>query len=86
MTLSHANRIRKTGGDNVVRELQAAAVSDVAVHQPEIAPTEAEIRQRAHEIYLARNGAPGNAVLDWLQAECELRGRRVAKARSGELN
>ncbi len=38
-------------------------------------PTEAQIRQRAYQIYLARNGAPGNPEWDWQQAELELRAR-----------
>lgn len=33
------------------------------------------VRQRAHEIFLARNGGPGDSVSDWLQAEQELRGK-----------
>ena len=35
---------------------------------------EQKIRQRAYEIYRARQlaGAPGNASLDWQQAEVEL--------------
>jgi hypothetical protein len=33
------------------------------------------IRARAYEIFLARNGAPGNPESDWRQAEEELRGR-----------
>ncbi|MGH7814192.1 MAG: DUF2934 domain-containing protein [Candidatus Binataceae bacterium] len=36
-------------------------------------PAEDEIRTRAHEIYLARNGEPGNEVDDWLTAEAELK-------------
>jgi len=32
------------------------------------------IRERAYEIYKARNGNPGNESLDWLQAERELSG------------
>jgi hypothetical protein len=36
------------------------------------APTDEEIRQRAYEIYLSRNGGPGNEFKDWLQAEREL--------------
>jgi len=36
-------------------------------------PTEEQVRQRAHEIFLARNGSPGDPVADWLQAERELR-------------
>ncbi len=38
-------------------------------------PTETQIRQRAYEIYVARNGAPGNPEWDWQQAELELRAR-----------
>jgi len=38
-------------------------------------PHDELIRARAYEIYLARNGAPGNSESDWRQAEEELRGR-----------
>jgi hypothetical protein len=38
-------------------------------------PTETQIRHRAYEIYLSRNGAPGNPEWDWQQAELELRAR-----------
>jgi hypothetical protein len=31
-----------------------------------------EIRRRAYEIYLARDGQPGGELDDWLQAEREL--------------
>jgi hypothetical protein len=34
--------------------------------------TEEQIRQRAYYIYLARDGAPGDPVADWCQAEREL--------------
>jgi len=76
MTLQHGNRVRKNGGEQVVRDVEAADASEMA----EIGPTEEEIRQRAHEIYLSRNGAPGNAEADWLQAENELRARNRAAA------
>jgi Protein of unknown function (DUF2934) len=36
-------------------------------------PTPEHIRQRAYEIYLSRNEAPGDELQDWLQAERELR-------------
>jgi len=36
-------------------------------------PTEERIRQRAHEIFQARGGAPGQELEDWLQAERELK-------------
>ena len=34
--------------------------------------TREDIRQRAYDIYLSRNGGPGDALNDWLQAEREL--------------
>ncbi len=76
MTLRHGNRIRQGEGEQVVRELQDHAAAGMVGG----GPTEDEIRQRAHEIYLSRNGAPGNAEVDWLQAEIELRTRK-ARAR-----
>jgi len=36
------------------------------------APSHEEIRRRAYEIYLERNGFGGNELDDWLQAEMEL--------------
>jgi hypothetical protein len=36
---------------------------------------EAAIRLRAYHLYLAREGAPGTAEGDWLQAEHEIRGQ-----------
>jgi hypothetical protein len=73
MTLRHGNRVRKNGGQQVVRDLECTD----AVEMGDRGPTEDEIRKRAHEIYLSRGGAPGNAEIDWLQAEVELRARRA---------
>lgn len=45
------------------------------------------IRRRAYEIFLARNGGPGDHVSDWLQAEQELNGasqRAPSEVRAGE--
>ncbi len=36
---------------------------------------EDEIRHRAYEIYLERNGSPGDERQDWLTAEREVRAR-----------
>jgi hypothetical protein len=41
--------------------------------QPDILPLEERIRQRAHGIWLERNGQTGSALEDWLQAEKEMR-------------
>lgn len=76
MTLQHSNRMRKTSGDSAVRELQVAKADE----RDNSDPTDSEIRMRAYEIYLSRNGAPGNAEVDWLQAEMELRTRNSTSA------
>jgi hypothetical protein len=38
-----------------------------------------QIRRRAYEIYLERDGFPGNELDDWLQAERELERARCPK-------
>lgn len=76
MTLQHGNRVRKNGGKQVVRELEHTDAASNA----DSGPSEDEIRQRAHEIYLSRNGAPGNPEVDWLQAEIELRACKIASS------
>jgi hypothetical protein len=43
------------------------------------APTREEVQARAYEIYLERQGAPGNPLEDWVRAERELT-VRYAKA------
>ena len=40
-------------------------------------PTLEEIRQHAHEIFMARGGTPGNALEDWLRAEQQLKQERA---------
>ena len=49
--------------------LQGVAAIESRKAQP-LSPE--RIRQRAHEIYLARGGLPGWELEDWLQAEREL--------------
>ena len=39
--------------------------------------TQDEIRDRAYELFRARNGGPGDEVDDWLKAEAELKLVRV---------
>lgn len=69
MTLRHRNRMRRNGGDHLVRELE---LTD-AIEMAESGSTETEIRRLAHEIHQFRHGVSGNAELDWLRAEAELR-------------
>jgi hypothetical protein len=33
-----------------------------------------QIRERAHQIWLQRDGHPGSAIADWLEAEAEVLG------------
>jgi hypothetical protein len=50
-------------------------VAPSATRKPRItktAPTLEQIQVRAYEIYLERQGAPGNQIEDWLRAEREL--------------
>ena len=39
--------------------------------------TEERIRARAYEIFQARQGAPGEPLADWLQAERELKAAAI---------
>jgi len=41
---------------------------------------EDQIRVRAYEIYLERNGGSGDPIEDWLQAEAELNTPKLAMA------
>lgn len=44
-------------------------------------PTTEAIQLRAYEIYLERNGAPGNPLEDWVRAENELLHANAKKSR-----
>lgn len=63
------NRTRKTGKTQTFPEPEAAVAG-----APMDEDRRAAIERRAYEIYLNRNGTPGDAVADWLQAEHEVRG------------
>ncbi len=60
--------------DDAVLDRDLFQGSHVAV--PGRAPTHDEIRMRAYERYLARDGQPGDPVADWLAAEAELKRER----------
>jgi hypothetical protein len=47
-----------------------------------VEPSEGEIRLKAYQKYCARNGKPGDPLLDWLEAERELR-EKPAREESG---
>jgi hypothetical protein len=55
-------------------ELHTNPIKPLTLNSPaNYAPSYKEIRRRAYEIYLERDGLGGNEVDDWLQAEAELR-------------
>jgi hypothetical protein len=43
------------------------------------APSHEDIRRRAYEIYLERDGFGGSELDDWLRAETELRRNRIVR-------
>ena len=57
------------------RKNKAAAVPmEAQIGQHEADALDAQVRQRAHAIYLERGGQDGFDMDDWLQAEREIRG------------
>ncbi|HKN74731.1 MAG TPA: DUF2934 domain-containing protein [Candidatus Acidoferrum sp.] len=48
-----------------------SAVKSKSLSAKKLSP-EQKIAMRAYEIYLERNGAPGNPLEDWVRAEREL--------------
>lgn len=73
---------RKTNGNTAPSRKKKAVVS--VMPAPTVEETrktvqdarlEEEIRRRAYEIYLERNGSPGDEHQDWLIAEREVRAR-----------
>lgn len=70
---------RSTTPTNGRTAVARARTSTVREALQSLDPTHDEIKTRAFQIYLARNGQPGDPTADWLQAEREL---RAEKARS----
>jgi hypothetical protein len=70
------------GKKNVTLEPNASPIQPHAEDtSASYAPSHEEIRRRAYEIYLERNGLPGDALDDWLRAEREL--QKVALFKRG---
>jgi hypothetical protein len=46
-----------------------------------VLPTHEQVQQRAFEIFLRRNGAPGDPQADWYQAEQELTAELTASTK-----
>jgi len=54
------------------RKTNKTPASAPLIQSPKLPPSQEQIRQRAHEIYVARGGGEGMALQDWLAAEQEL--------------
>ena len=73
---------QKATGHGLYEELMArtngngSATKSKSPSVKKLSPQE-KIAQRAYEIYLQRNGAPGNPLEDWVRAEREI----LAKSR-----
>jgi hypothetical protein len=67
MTLQATTKRRETS------EVRASAIHyDAENSSADQASSHEQIRRRAYEIYLERDGFPGNELDDWLQAERKL--------------
>jgi Protein of unknown function (DUF2934) len=62
------------GGTEMNQASGAKVARETKKKIPQKEPAIDDIRVRAYEIFIARAGAPGDAVQDWLQAERELLG------------
>lgn len=67
--LHHENRIRRESGKSAIQQASQGA-TEAGVVRP---PSEPEIRTRAYEKYVSRGGVQGDPLVDWLEAERELR-------------
>jgi len=63
-----ATRIRGSQATN-----RMAGPDSTTMPSRQVEPTAEQVRRRAYEIFLSRNGTPGDPASDWLQAERELR-------------
>ncbi|MDO8629932.1 MAG: glycosyltransferase [Phycisphaerales bacterium] len=62
-------------GESSRTTIQAASRKSATLPSSSVEPTAEQIRRRAYEIFLSRNGTPGDPASDWVQAERELRER-----------
>ncbi len=72
---------RKAGANTYdamkTRKPQSNTKQEKAKTTVSVPPTIEEIRRRAHELFLARGGMPGNELQDWVRAEQELKQGRA---------
>ncbi len=71
VTSTSTVRAAGNGTNRIVAQALEGASKRKSVALPE--PTAEQIRRRAYEIFLARDGSPGDPTADWLEAERSLR-------------
>lgn len=64
---------RGGSGESSRTTIQTAGRESATMPSSQVEPTAEQIRRRAYEIFLSRNGTPGDPTSDWVQAERELR-------------
>ena len=70
-----------TGGDGERMDASSAVgIGDLRTHHTE--SHDDRVRRRAYELYVARGGAGGSEMDDWLEAERQLRVRHEQSATS----
>jgi hypothetical protein len=76
----NGNGIHAENGNGAVGVAVAPGVvmETAKVETQVVANVEEQIRARAYELYLQRNGNGGSAVQDWLRAKAEICGQNVA--------
>ncbi len=61
-------------------EKEPSTLAPKSDDSPVLIPIEQQIRQRAYELYEQRGRTDGHELDDWLQAECEIKGRQANAA------
>lgn len=75
--MSHANHPKDHRAAKGTSRSGQASVIAAATH---FHPHDENIRLRAYELSQARNGGPGDALADWIQAEREAGAERLPNA------
>ena len=72
----NGNGVHAENGNGAVEVAPGVVMETAKIETQVVANVEEQIRARAYELYLQRNGNGGSAVQDWLRAQEEIRGRQ----------
>jgi hypothetical protein len=75
----HPDGIEKTTPEGMNQALAQRTLAPKSDEPTVLIPREQHIQQRAYDLYEQRGRTDGHDLEDWLQAECEMKGR-LAKA------